>query len=195
MSLAVESTLGEELSLMAKKKNMTVYALTNEIIKAGLKAMNEGIEPDFLRDLCNTYKLLKDFDAILLPSEFMDKLLLMLYNANRTELLSSYYKLGRDVGKYLRILADTPEQLFDLGYKLLKFFPLKTVNIKTVGEGLFEVNAFGVGGTIESTECVFELARGIFEEFKLRIIDSEISKGLLRLKLQYEPNKNSQSTR
>ncbi len=189
MSLAVESNIGEELSQLAKKKNMTLYALTNEIIEAGIEAINEGIDIDFLRDLWKTYRILRDFDAILLPSEFMDNLLSKLYEKDRDFLLNSFYKLGREVGKYIRILADTPEQLFQLGNKLLKFYPLKTVNIKNIGPGLYEVNAFGVGGVIESTQCVFELAKGIFEEFRLRIIESEVSKGLLRLKLQYEPNK------
>jgi len=189
MSLAVESNIGEELSQLAKKKNMTLYALTNEIIEAGIEAINEGMDIDFLRDLWKTYRILRDFDAILLPSEFMDNLLSKLYEKDRDFLLNSFYKLGREVGKYIRILADTPEQLFQLGNKLLKFYPLKTVNIKNIGPGLYEVNAFGVGGVIESTQCVFELAKGIFEEFRLRIIESEVSKGLLRLKLQYEPNK------
>jgi hypothetical protein len=189
MSLAVESNLGEELSQLAKKKNMTLYALTNEIIEAGIEAMNEGMDIDFLRDLWKTYRILRDFDAILLPSEFMDNLLSKLYEKDRDFLLNSFYKLGREVGKYIRILADTPEQLFQLGNKLLKFYPLKTVNIKSIGPGLYEVSAFGVGGVIESTQCVFELAKGIFEEFRLRIVESEVSKGLLRLKLQYEPNK------
>ncbi|MEM3488711.1 MAG: hypothetical protein QXV24_05665 [Nitrososphaerota archaeon] len=189
MSLAVESTLGEELSQLAKKKNMTVYALTNEIIEAGLEVINEGVELDFLKDLWKTYRILKDFDAILLPSEFMDSLLSRLYEKDREFLLSSFYRLGREVGRYLKILADTPEQLFELGHKLLRFYPLKTVNIKNIGPSIYEVNAFGVGGTIESTQCVFELARGIFEEFRLKIIDSEVSKGLIRLKIQHEPNK------
>jgi hypothetical protein len=189
MSLAVESNLGEELSQLAKKKNMTLYALTNEIIEVGIEAMNEGMDIDFLRDLWKTYRILRDFDAILLPSEFMDNLLSKLYEKDRDFLLNSFYKLGREVGKYIRILADTPEQLFQLGNKLLKFYPLKTVNIKSIGPGLYEVSAFGVGGVIESTQCVFELAKGIFEEFRLRIVESEVSKGLLRLKLQYEPNK------
>jgi hypothetical protein len=189
MSLAVESNLGEELSQLAKKKNMTLYALTNEIIEAGIEAMNEGMDIDFLRDLWKTYRILRDFDAILLPSEFMDNLLSKLYEKDRDFLLNRFYKLGREVGKYIRILADTPEQLFQLGNKLLKFYPLKTVNIKSIGPGLYEVSAFGVGGVIESTQCVFELAKGIFEEFRLRIVESEVSKGLLRLKLQYEPNK------
>jgi len=189
MSLAVESSLGEELSQMAKKKNMTLYALTNEIIEAGLEAMNEGMDLEFLRDLWKTYRVLRDFDAILLPSEFMDSLLSRLYDKDREFLLNSFYKLGREVGKYLKILADTPEQLFQLGHKLLKFYPLKTVNVKNTGPETYEVSAFGVGGTIESTQCVFELAKGIFEEFKLRIEESDISKGLLRLKLRYEPNK------
>jgi len=189
MSLAVESNLGEELSQLAKKKNMTLYALTNEVIEVGIEAMNEGMDIDFLRDLWKTYRILRDFDAILLPSEFMDNLLSKLYEKDRDFLLNSFYKLGREVGKYIRILADTPEQLFQLGNKLLKFYPLKTVNIKSIGPGLYEVSAFGVGGVIESTQCVFELARGIFEEFRLRIVESEVSKGLLRLKLQYEPNK------
>ncbi|MEM3808249.1 MAG: hypothetical protein QW413_06640 [Nitrososphaerota archaeon] len=185
MSLAVESTLGEELSQLAKKKNMTVYALTNEIIEAGLEVINEGVELDFLKDLWKTYRILKDFDAILLPSEFMDSLLSRLYEKDREFLLSSFYRLGREVGRYLKILADTPEQLFELGHKLLRFYPLKTVNIKNIGPSVYEVNAFGVGGTIESTQCVFELARGIFEEFRLKIIDSEVSKGLIRLKIQH----------
>jgi hypothetical protein len=189
MSLAVESNLGEELSQLAKKKNMTLYALTNEIIEAGIEAMNEGMDIDFLRDLWKTYRILRDFDAILLPSEFMDNLLSKLYERDRDFLLNSFYKLGREVGKYLKILAETPEQLFQLGNKLLKFYPLKTVNVKNIGPGQYEVNAFGVGGVIESTHCVFELAKGIFEEFRLRIVESEVSKGLLRLKLQYEPNK------
>jgi hypothetical protein len=189
MSLAVESNLGEELSQLAKKKNMTLYALTNEIIEAGIEAMNEGMDLDFLRDLWRTYRILRDFDAILLPSEFMDNLLSKLYERDRDFLLNSFYKLGREVGKYLKILAETPEQLFQLGNKLLKFYPLKTVNVKSIGPGQYEVNAFGVGGVIESTHCVFELAKGIFEEFRLRIVESEVSKGLLRLKLQYEPNK------
>lgn len=189
MSLAVESNLGEELSQLAKKKNMTLYALTNEIIEAGLDAINEGMELEFLKDFWKTYRILKDFDAILLPSEFMDSILKRLYEKDREFLLNSFYRLGRDVGKYLRILANTPEQLFELGHTLLKFYPLKTVNIRSLGPSLYEVNAFGVGGTIESTECVFELAKGIFEEFRLKIVESEISKGLLRIKIQYESNK------
>jgi len=183
-SLAVEATLADELWHLAKERNMTLYALTNHILENAISLMKEGTDISVLRELWQVHKALKDVDAVVLPSDFMDDLLETLYRFEGEELLKRFHKLGQELGQYLRFLADDLDQLLGLAQIYMKFLPVKRIESMYIGDGLHEIRLVGVGGRIESTMCVFELIKGILKEYDASLLEENVSKGIIRLKVK-----------
>lgn len=179
-SIAVDAEIAESLSKFAQTKHMTLYSLTNQILKTWIDLMKEGIQLEDVKALLTAHQILKDFDSVVLPSEFVDSLITDLYSVDREKTLQHFRQLGRDVGKYLKVYADNLSALFELVRSVGKFFPLKRLEVRLETVGRYEVAVLGIGGRIESTACVFEAIKGILEEFGYTTTDETITKGLAK---------------
>ena len=182
-SLAVDAELAEMLSKLAEEKHMTLYSLTNQILKTSLELISEGLEIQDLKKLLTTYMLLRDLDAVVLPSDFMDSLIAELYSRDREFIVKRFKQLGRDVAKYLKVHSENFEDLLQLARTVGKFFPLKKLEARYITGKQYELVLVGVGGRIESTHCVYEAIKGILEEYNVKIIEEEITKGLIKAKI------------
>ncbi|MEM2556070.1 MAG: hypothetical protein QXD31_04400, partial [Candidatus Caldarchaeum sp.] len=62
-SLAVDAEVAEALSKLAEEKHMTLYSLTNQILKTSLELIRENLEIQDLKNLLTAYWILRDLDA------------------------------------------------------------------------------------------------------------------------------------
>ncbi|MEM4180054.1 MAG: hypothetical protein QXJ55_10320, partial [Candidatus Caldarchaeum sp.] len=143
-SLAVDAEIADALSKLAEAKHMTLYSLTNQILQTFVEMMNENIEPQDVKALFRAHVLLRDLDAVVLPSEFMDMLIADLYTVNKEKLLERFRQLGRDVGKVLKVYAASVEELFELAKTVGQFFPLKRLEVRHKQMKQYEIAVLGV---------------------------------------------------
>lgn len=188
-SIAVDSSIAEQLSKLAEEKHMTLYSLTNQILQVSLEMLREDYEPMDLKNLWQVYRILRDVDAVVLPADFMDTLIAELYRTNKDELLKRFYQLGRDVGKYLQVVSEEFDAILHIAQKVSRFFPLKKVEFKYLSNDTYEVSVVGAGGRVETTWCMYEALRGILEEYGANIKDESVTKGLIRVRISLKSRK------
>ncbi|MCS6769163.1 MAG: hypothetical protein NZ570_01840 [Candidatus Caldarchaeum sp.] len=185
-SLAVEAEIAEALSRIAEEKHMTLYSLTNQMLRTCVELLKENFEVHDMKNLMKAYWVLRDVDAVVLPSDFMDSLIAELYARDREGVLKKFRQMGQDVGKYLKVYAETVDDLLQLAGIVGRFFPLKKLDVKYISRGSYEVAAIGVGGRIESTQCVLEAMKGIFDEYGAKIQEQSVAKGLIKVRISSE---------
>ncbi|MEM4381031.1 MAG: hypothetical protein QXX19_02275 [Candidatus Caldarchaeum sp.] len=182
-SLAVDAEIAEALSRVAEEKHMTLYSLTNQLLKMSVDLLKENFDMQDIKNLIKAYWVLRDIDAVVLPSDFMDSLIADLYSKDRESLLKKFKQLGQDVGKYLKVYAETVDGLLQLAGIVSRFFPLKKLDVKYTSKDTYEVAVIGVGGRVESTQCVFEAVKGVLEEYGVKILDHSLTKGLIKVRI------------
>lgn len=178
-TLSVNGEIAKELLALARERNMTLFSLTNQILETAIILMRMGVDFQGLRNLAGVMKILKDLDAVTIPSDFLDKLIGELYKANQKELLSSFKQLGMELAEYFKLEAMDIEKLVSMAQTLSTFFPLKRVGLKRINSKSYELSAVGVGGRIESTTCVYFFIEGVLERYGFEIQDKTIGRGLI----------------
>ncbi|GBC70880.1 hypothetical protein HRbin02_00652 [Candidatus Calditenuaceae archaeon HR02] len=181
-TLSVNGEIAKELLALAREKNMTLFALTNQILETAILLMKMGVDFQALRNLVSVLKILRDVDAVVIPSDFLDKLIYELYKNNQKELLNSFKQLGMELAEYFKLEAMDIERLVSLAQTLSTLLPLKRVSLRRLNHTTYELSAVGVGGRVESTNCVYYFIEGIFEKYGLEIQDKTISKGLINVR-------------
>jgi hypothetical protein len=185
-SLAVDAEVAEALSKLAEEKHMTLYSLTNQILKTSLELIRENLEIQDLKNLLTAYLILRDLDAVVLPSDFMDTIIAELYARDRELILKKFKQLGRDVAKYLKVHTESFEELLQLARTVGRFFPLKKLQARYIAGKQYELVLVGAGSRVESTQCVYEAMKGILEEYGVKILEDEVAKGLIKAKVSTE---------
>ncbi|MEM0381786.1 MAG: hypothetical protein QW059_00350 [Nitrososphaerota archaeon] len=181
-TLSVNGEIAKELLALAREKNMTLFSLTNQILETAILLMKMGVDFQGLRNLVGVMKILRDVDAVVIPSDFLDKLILELYKNNAKDLQNAFKQIGMELAEYFKLEAMDIEKLVSLAQTLSNFFPLKRVSLRRLNHTTYELSAVGVGGRIESTTCVYYFVEGVLEKYGLEIQDKTISKGLINVK-------------
>lgn len=181
-TLSVNGEIAKELLALARERNMTLFALTNQILETAILLMKVGIDFQGLRNFVSVMKILKDVDAVVIPSDFLDKLIAELYKNNQKELLNSFKQLGTELAEYLKLEAPNIEKLISLAQTLSTLFPLKRINLRRLNHTTYELSAVGVGGRQESTLCVYYFVEGVLEKYGLEIQEKTIGKGLITVR-------------
>ncbi len=181
-TLSVNGEIAKELLALAKERNMTLFALTNQILETAILLMKMGVDFQALRNLVSVLKILRDVDAVVIPSDFLDKLIYELYKNNQKEILNSFKQLGMELAEYFKLEAMDIEKLVSLAQTLSTLLPLKRVSLRRLNHTTYELSAVGVGGRLESTYCVYYFLEGVLEKYGLEIQDKTISKGLVNVR-------------
>jgi hypothetical protein len=181
-TLSVNGELAKELLSLARERRMTLFSLTNQILENSITLMKMGFDIQNLKDLISILKILKDLDVAVIPSDFLDKLLVKLYKVDPDELLRSFKQVGLEMADYLRLEAPTIEKLMTLAQVLTMLFPLKRVGFRRLDHNSYELSAVGVGGTMESTMCVYSFVEGVLEKYNMEIFEKNIGRGLLTVR-------------
>ncbi|MEM0375574.1 MAG: hypothetical protein QXO17_01370 [Nitrososphaerota archaeon] len=189
-TLAVRRDVAEKLSELAKERKMSVYALASSILEQGIQVVRESGSDAIISNLWKVYKVLRDADAVVLPSYFMDALIKELYSHDRKRLFSLFSQLGRDVGLLMKTYAPSFEELVSLAALFSYFFPLKRVELRELGKDGLEISVIGVGDSVETTEAVSVAAREMLSVYGIEVINQTVSRGMIKLVIR--PRSTSQ---
>jgi hypothetical protein len=188
-TLAVRREVAEKLSELAKERKSSVYALASSILEQGIEVIRESGSDSVISNLWRVYKVLRDADAVVLPSYFMDALIKELYNHDRKKLFSLFSQLGRDVGLLMKTYASSFEELVSLATLFSYFFPLKRVELRNLGKVGFEISVVGIGESVETTEAVSVAAKEMLSVFGVEVVNQTVTRGVMKLVVKPKANK------
>lgn len=181
-NVSVDHAIFEEFSLQAKRRDKSLFAFTNESLSAISRISAEGGEPTDLYRLWRSIALLKQLDAITLPSDFVDELIANQYALGKEKILKMFRDLGSNLVGVLKIAAEDLDSLAKLAADFTGLLPLKQFKISPVqGGDTIEIVVVGAGRRIESTECSFEFLQSILHGYGYNVTKSELNVGTIRL--------------
>jgi hypothetical protein len=188
-TIAVRREVAEKLSELAKERKSSVYALASSILEQGIEVIKESGSDSVISNLWRVYKVLRDADAVVLPSYFMDALIKELYNHDRKKLFSLFSQLGRDVGLLMKTYASSFEELVSLATLFSYFFPLKRVELRNLGKDGLEISVVGIGESVETTEAVSVAAKEMLSVFGVEVVNQTVTRGVMKLVVKPKANK------
>ncbi len=188
-TLAVRKDVAERLSELARERKSSIYALATSILEQGIQVVRESGSDSVISNLWRVYKILRDADAVVLPSYFMDALIKELYNHDKKKLFSLFSQLGRDVGLLMKTYVSSFEELVSLAALFSYFFPLKRIEIRDLGKDGMEISVVGVGESIETTEAVTVAAKEMLSVFGIEVVSQTVSRGMMKLVVRPKSNR------
>jgi len=181
INISVEQSVFEDFSSQAERQDKTLYTFTNESLSAVAKISAEGGNPSDLYKLWTSVCLLKQIDAITLPSYFIDELIATLYARDKKGLLKMFQDLGSELVGVFKIAAKNLDELEKLAKDFVPILPLKQFRIDRLDETTIEVAIVGAGRRIESTECTLEFLKSVLNGYGYTATKNEVNIGTIRL--------------
>jgi hypothetical protein len=180
-NISVDKKVFDDFSAQAMLEGKTLYAFTNDWLEVAAKISSHGGKGKDAFDLWRSNAILKQFDTIVLPSDFVDNMLVKLHAADKSSLLKSFSELGKELVGVLKIAADDIDALSELVKEFTPFTPIKRFETKTINGDSMEVSIVGVGKKIESTECCFEFLKSVLNGYGYDVSSHELHPGTIRL--------------
>ena len=183
-SLAVDDLVAQELANLARERKMTLYALVNEALGTCAKLMREGADVMTLENLWLIHKILTEIETVVVPADFMDSLIAEIWMHNKEGLLEKFRTLAADLTNLLKLYAKDVDELLELARTYVKYLPVKNLEARFVGNGVYEIGLVGVGRRIESTMCVAEFLKNLLAGYGARVLEENIGKGVIHLRIK-----------
>jgi len=180
-NISVDKAVFDSFAAQAMLEGKTLYAFTNEWLEAASRISGLGGKSKEAYDLWRSNITLRQFDSIVLPSDFVDEMVARLYKTDKTELLKSFGNLGRQLVGVLKIVAGDLDELSNLVKEFTPFTPIKTFETKMIDDSTAEMGIVGVGKRVESTECCYEFLKAVLNGYDFDVTSHEIYPGTIRL--------------
>jgi hypothetical protein len=162
-NISVDKKVFDNFAAQAMLEGKTLFALTNEWLDAGANA------------------ILKQFDTIVLPSDFVDEMVMKLYAYDKDGLLKSFADLGKQLVGVLKIVAGSIDELSELAKDFTLFTPIKRFEVKKKDDRTSEMVIVGAGKKIESTECCYEFLKAVLNGYGYDVSSHEIYASTIRV--------------
>ncbi|MDA4117407.1 MAG: hypothetical protein OK455_03585 [Thaumarchaeota archaeon] len=184
-NISIDEEVAASLSDEATKENKTIYALSNESLKAILNICRNGGRPEEVFLSWMFTRILRDLDTVPTPGDLIEKLLKKLYESDKEWLLRTWFEEGQRIGAYLRLstprMLDLAEEAKDISK--IGLLPVKRLDMENEGDDGFTVRVVGAGLSEESTSCADQLIKGIISAYSLHVVSSKMSEGIIELRV------------
>jgi hypothetical protein len=180
-NISVDQNIFDAFSVEAARQNKTLFAFANESLSVVTKVASEGGSPSDLYSMWRSVTLLKQFDVITLPADFVDDVTAELYASHKEATLKRFSEIGSRFVTVLKIFAPELSDLTAVEKDFRGLLPIKQLAIKDQGKGSFEIDVVGAGRRIESTECAREFLIAIVRGYGYTVTRQETNIGTIRL--------------
>jgi len=180
-NVSVETSIFDEFSLQARRQNKTLFAFGNEWLAAASKISAEGGSPLDMYRLWHSITILKQVDAVTLPSDFVDQLIAKQYLADKEGLLKMFRDVGANLVGFLKIVAPDLDRLFTIAKDFAIMLPLKQFTIVRKSPEKAEISIVGAGRVRESTECTFEFLSSVLNGYGYSITSYDLNVGTIQI--------------
>lgn len=180
-NISVDQLVFDEFSSEAQRQNKTLFAFANETLGTMAKITAEGGNPLDLYKMWRAVSLLKQFDVITLPSDFIDELISKDYARDKEGTLKMFRGLGSQIVGVLKIAAENLDELSELVRNFAGLLPVKKFTLAAKDENKVEISVVGAGRKIESTECAFEFLTSVLNGYGYSVTKKEVNVGTIRI--------------
>jgi hypothetical protein len=180
-NISVDQNVFDAFSAEAARQNKTLFAFANESLSVVTKVASEGGSPSDLYSMWRSMTLLKQFDVITLPADFVDDVTAELYASHKESTLKRFSEIGSRFVSVLKIFAPELSDLTVVEKDFRGLLPIKQLAIKEQGKGNLEIDVVGAGRRIESTECAREFLIAIIRGYGYTVTRQETNIGTIRL--------------
>jgi len=184
-NISIDEEVAASVSDEATRENKTMYAFSNESLKAILNICKSGGRPEDVYTSWMFTRILKDLDTVPTPGDLVEKLLGKLYRVDKAWLLRTWFEEGQRIGAYLHLSSPRMQDLSAEAKEISKLglLPVKRLEMENEGENEFTVRVVGAGLSEESTSCAEQLFKGIISAYTLHVVSSKMSEGIIELKV------------
>jgi len=179
-NLSIDRKVFEEFATQVEKRNMTMFAYANNSLSVISKIAAEGGDPASLYSIWRVTNILKEADAIMLPSDFLEDLLEELYVSDKQRLLDRFRDLGVSLVGFVKIFADDVTSLAALAKEFSFFVPIKHFSLTKGLNGDIQVDVVGAGKRMAAAECSSEFLRGILSGYGYSVTKEDLHPGVMR---------------
>ncbi len=165
----------------ANKRNMTLFSYANQALSAVSKIAAEGGEPSEVYSIWRTISILKEAEALTLPSGFVEGLIADLYASDRTRLLGRFHELGETMVGLLKIFADDVNGLSRLARDFGFIVPIKRFDLANGDNGNIHLDIVGAGRSVEATECSTEFVKAVLDGYGYSVTKEDVHPGAIRI--------------
>lgn len=180
-NISVDKAVYDEFASQAMLRGKTLYALTNEWLDAAAKISAEGGSAADVTEVWRSTSVLKQLDTIILPSDFVDEMIVSLYAKDKAQVLRSFYDLGAELAGILKIVADSLQRLSELVRDFTLFTPIRRFEVRQLNDGTSEIDVVGAGKKAESTECCYEFLKAVLNGYGYDVQSHQLYVGTIRL--------------
>lgn len=180
-NISVDKTVFNNFAAQAMLEGKTLYALTNEWLDTGAKISTQGGSSRDVFDLWRSNAILKQFDTVVLPSDFVDEMVQKLYANDKADLLKAFSDLGKELVGILKIAAGSIDELSDLARHFTLFTPIKRFEMKRMDKDTAEMTIVGAGKKMESTECCYEFLKAVLNGYGYDVSSHELHASTIRV--------------
>lgn len=180
-NISVDQLVFDEFSSEAQRQNKTLFAFANETLSTMAKITAEGGNPLDLYKMWRAVSLLKQFDVITLPSDFIDELISKDYARDKEGTLKMFSVLGSQIVGVLKIAAEDLDELSELVRNFAGLLPVKKFTLAAKDDNKVEISVVGAGRKIESTECALEFLTSILNGYGYSVTKKEVNVGTIRI--------------
>jgi hypothetical protein len=180
-NLSIDREVFEDFAAQAARKNMTMFAFANESLSIVSKIASEGGDPSSLYSMWKVNSILKQADAITLPSDFAEVLIEELYAEDRQRLLKHFRDLGDSMVGLLRMFADDVRSLSMLAKEFGFVVPIKRFSLSDGASGNIQVDVVGAGRSMAVVECSCEFLKAVLNGYGYSVTREDLHPGTMRL--------------
>lgn len=184
-NISIDQEVAASLADEATRENKTMYAFSNESLKAVLSICRSGGRPEDVYLSWMFTQILKDLDTVPTPGDLVEKLLVKLYEVDKPWLLRTWYEEGSRIGAYLRMSSPRFQELSVEAKEVSKLglLPVKRLDMENSGEEDFTIRVVGAGLSEASTSCAEQLFKGILSAYSMQVVGSKMAEGIIELKV------------
>ncbi len=185
--LAAREDLVEKIKNLAKRKNLTLYALINDALEQILKAEEAGKTlPEIVEDY-QTLKMVKEAGFILTPSNFLYGVIEKAFKDDDKTLTKIWSENGEWFGKYCKTIFpnENPQKLLEKVISTV-FWDLSDCTVTTKENGELLVRCVGAGYSTSRTILLASFILGLMQAYNYQNLKKEVSKGILSLTFKKE---------
>ena len=180
-NLSIDREVFREFAAQVERRNMTMFAFANESLTAVSKIAAEGGDPSSLYSIWKVVSILKEADAITLPSDFVEILIEELYVRDKRRVLQHFSDLGASMVGLLKIFADDATSLTALAKEFGFIVPIKRFSLSNGGTGNIQLDVVGAGRSMATTECSTAFLKAVLNGYGYSVFKEDLHPGAIRL--------------
>ena len=184
--LAAREDLVEKIKNLAKKKNLTLYALINETLEQVLKAEEAEKTLAEIVDEYKTLKMVKEAGFILTPSNLIYPILEKTFKDEEKNLTKIWFENGEWFGKYCKTMFPNQNHQKILE-KILNtiFWDLSDCTINQNNDEI-SIKCVSSRYTSSYTHLLVSFILGMMKPYNYQPIKKDVSRGIVALTFKEE---------